>query len=198
MSSEETTEIRLFRQWRTGDTSAGGRLLRRYAPMLQAFFRRKRAENVDELVQSTMFACIQSVARFEERSSFKSYLLGIARNQFLMSLRSHSVSSFDPPTQSTAPEDSPSQMFAFAQERAILLGALMQLPSEFRQALRLFYWEGSSVEEIGQTLGVPVGTVKSRLARGRSMLKQRLVTMNLPSHLQAEIRKFLDRLPPER
>src|SRR5262245_936701 len=54
MSTEEVTEVRWFRQWRTGDKRAGDRLLRRYSPLLQAFFRRRRAANVEELVQSTL------------------------------------------------------------------------------------------------------------------------------------------------
>jgi DNA-directed RNA polymerase specialized sigma24 family protein len=59
------------------------------------------AISVDELVQRTLLACIQAVGRFESRSSFKTYVLGIARNQFLMSLRSDTTASFEPPTMRT-------------------------------------------------------------------------------------------------
>jgi RNA polymerase sigma-70 factor (ECF subfamily) len=192
MFTEERTEVRLLRRWRSGDNDAGDQLLRRYGPVLRAFFRHKRAANVDELVQSTLVACIQAVCRFADRSSFKTYLIGIARNQFLMSLRSEHAGRFEPPSVSTAPEDSPSRLFAFEQERRFLLRALSQLPPEFRNVLTLLYWDGCSVEEIAQELGVPVGTVKSRLARGRAALKEQLLSMNLPSRPLAKLEKLLD------
>jgi len=79
----------LLERWRAGDREAADELLRRCRPTLAAFFRRRTSENVDELVQRTLVACLQAITNFEGRSSFKSFLLGIARNQFLMSLRSN-------------------------------------------------------------------------------------------------------------
>jgi RNA polymerase sigma factor (sigma-70 family) len=192
MTPEERTETRLLERWRSGDKKAGDQLLRRYWPVLRSFFRRKRAANVEELVQSTLVACIQAVGRFAERSSFKTYVLGIARNQFLMSLRADHVAPFGSGTISTAPEESPSGRFAMAQERKFLLRALLQLPPEFRKVLMLLYWDGCSVEEIGQELGVPVGTVKSRLARGRAILREQLESMSPPIRLQLGLKKLLD------
>lgn len=192
MNTEERTETRLLRSWRSGDKNAGDQLLRRYWPVLRAFFRRKRAANVEELVQSTLVACIQAVTRFAERSSFKTYVLGIARNQFLMSLRAEHAAPHSAWTNSTSPEDSPSGRFAMAQERKFLLRALIQLPPEFRKVLMLLYWDGCSVEEIAHDLGVPVGTVKSRLARGRAILKEQLVNLGPSIQLQAELKKLLD------
>jgi RNA polymerase sigma factor (sigma-70 family) len=192
VSTEERTEDRLLRHWRSGDNGAGDQLLRRYWPVLKTFFRHKRAANVDELVQSTLVACIQAVGRFAERSSFKTYVMGIARNQFLMSLRSEHAAPFEAGTLSSSPEDSPSSLLALEQERRFLLRALGQLPPAFREVLTLLYWDGCSVEEIGQELRVPVGTVKSRLARGRAILKEQLMSMNPPSQLQAALEKLLE------
>lgn len=154
--------------------------MRRYRPVVREFFRRKQAANAEELVQSTLAACVQAVGRFAERSTFKAYLMGIARNQFLMSLRSGTPTSADPLLLSTEPEESPSWKYAFAQERRLLFRALLRLPPEYRSALTLLYWDGCSVEAIGQQLGVPVGTVKSRLTRGRAMLKTHLLGLNRP------------------
>jgi RNA polymerase sigma factor (sigma-70 family) len=192
MDTEERTETRLLQRWRSGDKNAGDQLLRRYWPVLRAFFRRKRAANVEELVQSTLVACILAVTRFAERSSFKTYVLGIARIQFLMSLRAEHAVPFGMWTNSTAPEDSPSGRFAMAQERKFLLRALIQLPPEFRKVLMLLYWDGHSVEEIAHELHVPVGTVKSRLARGRATLREQLVSLSPPVQVQAGLKKLLD------
>src|SRR6185369_6813856 len=76
MIYEECIEETLLDQWRAGDRLAADELLRRCKPMLVGFFRRRTSENVDELVQRTLVACIQSVVNFEDRSSFKAFLLG--------------------------------------------------------------------------------------------------------------------------
>lgn len=182
MDPEETTEMRLVRTWRSGDRDAGDKLLRRYAPILHSYFSRRVGRNVDDLVQRTLLACIQSMGRFEGRSSFKSYLLGIAQNQFLMSLRSDGplVSSDVALSLSTRPDETPSQLAAFRQEQLILVMALLKVEPEFRLVLKLFYWGGCSVEEIAEELGIRPGTVKSRLARGRAMLRANVIGMNLP------------------
>jgi len=185
----ERTE-RLLHRWRSGDRGAGDQLLRRYRPVLRAFFKHKQAANTEELVQSTLAACVQAVERFAERSSFKTYLMGIARNQFLMSLRSESRSSADPLMLSTAPEESPSWQYAFEQERRLLFRALLRLTPDYRQVLTLLYWENHSVDEISQKLGVPVGTVKSRLTRGRALLKSQLRELNQPSRSPLALSKL--------
>ena len=166
------TEEVLLEHWRAGDRDAGDELLRRCRPMLSAFFRRRTTENVDELVQRTLVACIS--ANFEGRSSFKSFLLGIARNQFLMSLRSNRPRERQASV-STFPEDSPSQLVASKEELRILSAALNATSPPFREVLKMFYWDDLSVEEIARTLDVPAGTVKSRLGRGRSMIKARII-----------------------
>jgi RNA polymerase sigma-70 factor (ECF subfamily) len=186
MDPDETTEMRLVRTWRSGDRDAGDKLLRRYAPILHSYFSRRVGRNVDDLVQRTLLACIQSMARYEGRSSFKSYLLGIAQNQFLMSLRSDGPLVSSDVGLSTSPEHSPSQLVAFRQEQLILVMALVKVEPEFRLVLKLFYWGGCSVEEIAEELGIRPGTVKSRLARGRAMLRANVIGMNLPQKVCEE------------
>jgi RNA polymerase sigma factor (sigma-70 family) len=186
MDPDETTEMRLVRTWRSGDRDAGDKLLRRYAPILHSYFSRRVGRNVDDLVQRTLLACMQSMARYEGRSSFKSYLLGIAQNQFLMSLRSDGPLVSSDVGLSTSPDQSPSQLVAFRQEQLILVMALVKMEPEFRLVLKLFYWGGRSVEEIAEELGVRPGTVKSRLARGRAMLRANVMSMNLPQKVCEE------------
>ncbi len=60
------------------------------------------------------------------------------------------------------------------EEYSELYQALAQLPREFRIILELYYLEEFSVKEISELMGIPEGTVKSRLGRGREKLKQRL------------------------
>ncbi len=198
MNLEEPTE-RLMSHWRAGDRHAGDRLLRRYLPVLQTFFQRRVTHNVDDLVQRTLFACVEAVDRFEGRSSFKTYLLGIAHHQFLVSLRRDGRQCRDAATLQTFPEDSPSQLVAFREEQVILSKALLSVDPEFAATLKRFYWAGQSVAQIAEALGVAPGTVKSRLARGRALLRTTLLRMKLRPELRSHALRELDRvqLPEE-
>jgi RNA polymerase sigma-70 factor (ECF subfamily) len=183
----------LIDHWRAGDREAADELLRRCRPMLEAFFRRRTAENVDDLVQRTLVAFMQSIWTFERRSSLKAFLLGIGRNQFLMSLRSKKAYE-EPSSVSTLPEDGPSQLVASKEELRILAAALNATSPPFRQVLKMFYWDDLSVDEIARTLDVPTGTVKSRLGRGRSMIKASIIEAAGRSSPLA--RKLLEWMPP--
>jgi RNA polymerase sigma-70 factor (ECF subfamily) len=193
MDPEETTELRLIRHWRSGDRTSGDRLLRRYVPVLKSYFARRVNSNVDELIQRTLLACVQAVDRYEGRSSFKTYLLGIAHHQFLMSLRPEPLAGrgLGAATLSTRADDSPSQLVAFRQEHFILVKALIRINPEYLGVLKLFYWGQMSVEEIASRLGIPAGTVKSRLARGRAELKTIVSGMNVkPSDRDDALREL--------
>ncbi len=192
MDTEETTELRLIRHWRSGDRHSGDRLLRRYLPVLQSYFSRRVNTNVDDLIQRTLLACVQAVDRYEGRSSFKTYLLGIAHHQFLMSLRREPRAGGDV-TASGIPtgDDSPSQLAAFRQEHFILVKALIRLSPEYLNVLKLFYWSQFSVDQIAETLSIAPGTVKSRLSRGRAELKTIVSDMNLkPSDREDALREL--------
>ncbi|HEX6271523.1 MAG TPA: RNA polymerase sigma factor [Polyangiaceae bacterium] len=194
MHMEDTTQTLLL-LWRSGSREAGDRLLRRYVPVLNGFFGRRASNGAQDLVQKTLLACVQGIERFEGRSTFRSFLLGIARNQYLMWRRAEAFSGYEALTQPTLREDGPSQLAAVRQEQLILLGALRRVEPEFSIVLRMFYWSDCSVEEIADELGIPVGTVKSRLARGRAALKADLERMDLRENARAaaldELARFL-------
>jgi len=170
---DDNTETLLLR-WRSGSREAGDRLLHRYVPELTGFFGRRSNGNADELVQRTLLACTQSVGKFAGRSTFRTYLYGIARNQYLAYRRAEAFARHEPVTMATRPEDGPSQLVAVRQEQVLLILALRRVEPDFSMVLRKFYWEERSVDEIARELGIPIGTVKSRLARGRASLRAHL------------------------
>jgi RNA polymerase sigma factor (sigma-70 family) len=171
MNDEDGTEAKLLEEWRAGDRAAGNELLRQHTPALHRFLGRKTRRNVDDLVQRTLLACVESIRHFQGRSTFKAFLLGIARNQFFMSLRSDSGAAGEPSGLTTWPEESPSQLSVAKQERQLLVDALASLTSPFRIVLQLYYLDGLSIEQIARVLGISDGTVKSRLSRGRTMMR---------------------------
>jgi RNA polymerase sigma factor (sigma-70 family) len=185
MHGDDNTETLLLR-WRSGSRDAGNRLLRRYVPELTGFFGRRSNGNAEELVQRTLLACTQNVDRFEGRSTFRTFLYGIARNQYLMYRRAEEFSGAEAVTLSTRPEDGPSQLAAVRQEHVTLILALRRVEPDFSIVLRKFYWDDRSVDEIAEELDIPSGTVKSRLARGRAALKANLMSMNVRDDIRDE------------
>ena len=193
MASDDSTDVDLMHAWKSGDRRAGDVLLRRYTPLLRRFFARRIAHSADELVQRTWLACIQSLGRFEERSSFRTYLLGIARNQYFMSLRHSYRTAPEQMLPCSVPKDSPSQLVAAKEQERVLLGALLQLSKELRMVLDLYYWQGLSVEAIAEQVRARPGTVKSRLARGRLVLRGKIAEANLSREVQEEVLQRLVR-----
>ncbi|MEM9492764.1 MAG: sigma-70 family RNA polymerase sigma factor, partial [Myxococcota bacterium] len=75
------TDLELLERWRKGDMGAGNALFDRYFSDLCRFFENKRCRDVEDLVQITFMACVQSRDRFREQSSFRTFLFSIARRQ---------------------------------------------------------------------------------------------------------------------
>jgi len=173
MGAHEDNTATLLLRWRSGNREAGDRLLHRYVPELTGFFGR-RSRHADELVQRTLLACVQNVETFQGLSTFRTYLYGIAKNQYLMFRRAEAYAERTPVDVMTRPEEGPSQLVAVRQEQVLLVMALKQVEPHYSLVLRKFYWDELSIEEIAQELSIPIGTVKSRLSRGRTALRKQL------------------------
>jgi RNA polymerase sigma factor (sigma-70 family) len=168
----------LLLAWREGNEEAGSQLVRRHFAAVTRFFEsRVDRDAMEELLQSTFLACVESRERVPEGVAFKAYLLGIARNKLLMHLRSKRggarVSALleEPGAGSHM---APSRFAAAREEERLLLKALRRLDMDLQIALELFYWEDLNTAEIAQVLEIPRGTVKTRLARARAQLQEHI------------------------
>lgn len=178
MSDDDRADHELLAAWRAKDPLSGDLLVRRHFASIYAFLRSKACDHVDELVQATFLACVESVERIDGTRSFRAYLFGIARRQLIYHYRQRrrEVDRFDPMLESVRDAvGSPSRIVAIREEERVVLDALNVLPLDLQITLELHYWEGMSVAEVGEVLGVPGGTVKSRLHRAREMLREALV-----------------------
>lgn len=75
--------------------------------------------------------------------------------------------------------EDPHRSAATNEQARLVAGSLRALPSGLRQAIYLRYWAGLNAEEISSRLQIPIGTVKSRLHRGRRLLRQREPSLSL-------------------
>ncbi len=167
----------LLDAWRAGDRVAADALFERHFAAVCDFFRNKVSEGVDDLVQRTFVTCIEVQSGFEGRSSFRAYLLGVARKTLLRHYRERyrDGSTFAPLVTSVCDLDpSPSAMTAKHREHAALLAALRKLPLDLQIAVELYYWEELTMREIAAVLEVPSGTAASRLRRAKAALQHTL------------------------
>ena len=133
---------------------------------------RGRAADAEDLVQITFLNAHRHRDQLRDPGAARAWLCTILRNARHQSHRRKRLPSApldslpEPPA---APDADPPD---FTAEE--LHAALDALPDEFREPLLLFYFEHLSYKRIGAELNVPVGTVMSRLSRGKERLKQAL------------------------
>lgn len=190
------TDEALLLRWRQGERAAGERLFDRHYETVRRFFRNKvPAAAARDLVQKTFLACLEAVARLQHHSTFRSYLLGIARHVLIDHLRaaprrgSHEIDLAEVALADLQPagEDA----IAAKRERRLLLRALRRLRFPVQLVLELRYWEAMSDTEIAEVLGEPLGTVKTRLRAGRRELEGQIERL---AGTHEELRSTLDSL----
>jgi RNA polymerase sigma factor (sigma-70 family) len=167
----------LLEAWRAGDRRAGSELFHRHVGCLVRFFSSKLDRGIDDLVQRTLLKCTEVRDAVRESSSFRAYLLAIARTELLMHLRSSARDGvrFDPLTSSVADiATSPSRAVLGRERQRLIVDALRRIPVELQIALELHYWEGLSASELADVLDIPLGSVKTRLRRAKEHLRAEL------------------------
>jgi RNA polymerase sigma-70 factor (ECF subfamily) len=175
--SADRTDFELLDAWRDGDRDAGNELFDRHFDAVYRFFRNKVSEGAEDLVQQTFLACVQTRDRFRGDASFRTYLFTAARSKLYTHLdkRRREGENVDWGVTSCADLGiSPSGIVARSEQQRILLAALRRLPLDLQVALELFYFEQIRGPQLAEVLDVPEGTVRSRLRRGRDILRQQL------------------------
>jgi RNA polymerase sigma-70 factor (ECF subfamily) len=170
-----TTDEELLDAWRTGDRAAGDELIERHFDRVCRFFRSKLGDDVEDLIQRTFLHCVESRGRIEG-PTFRSYLFAVARNRLFDHLRQGLRRPVDDLGSRSIADlrTHGSGVLARAEDRELVAQALDALPLDFRITLELAYWEELDGSEIAAVLGVSPNTVRSRLSRGRQMLKEQL------------------------
>ncbi len=171
-----------------GAADAFGTLVTRYQDRVYNICYRlcnERAEALD-LTQATFLRALEALPRFEARAGFYTWLFRIAVNLALSErrarLRRRTVpldAAADTASSSGRPDHggsaNPADRVEQCELRQRLEAALTALAVEFRVAGVLRDIEGLDYAQIAEIIGVPVGTVKSRIARGRMLLRAALV-----------------------
>jgi RNA polymerase sigma-70 factor (ECF subfamily) len=171
----QRTDEELIEQAQAGNRQAFGLLMRRHQAGVLRFVRRLPGSAVDapDIVQETFLKAWQAIARWRPEARFRTWLLQIARNttrdEWRRQLRQPSEA-LEQGDQPADPAPSPLRQLQFERRLRQLEQLLRRLPAEQREILLLREVEGLSYAELSSALGIPPGTVKSRLARAREGL----------------------------
>ena len=140
-------------------------------PALRSFARGLcgRRDVADDLAQETMLRGWQARASFRPGTNFRAWMFTILRNQFYSMIRKDKrMTGWDPEAAERLLVEAPSQQDTI--HVADVAKALQMLPPEQREVLMLIGANGATYEEAAAVAGVAIGTIKSRLARGRKAL----------------------------
>lgn len=186
----EAVEATLIDRCRRGDAEAFGRFVDLYQARVTGFVRRMVAssDDAEDVAQETFLRAFQSFGRFDGRSSARTWLFRIAHNLCIDRARR-----LDRRVEETALVDGEDDSAIdvsderWQPDRILLDGELREavdrgiagMSEKLRAVLLLHDREEMPYEEIGATLGIPVGTVKSRLFLARG-------------HLQTAVKTYLE------
>lgn len=185
---DEPTDVELIRRLRAPDRAgreaAFAELYRRHAPRSHrlAFRVLGDADLAADAVQEAFLTVYRQASRFEERAQFTSWLFRVVLTRSIdlrrKTLRrvaergSPGADSPPDPSEAPAPGAGPPEAARAAERAEAVRAAIAQLSPKLAEVVLLRYPEGLSYEEIGDLLGLPPGTVRSRLNRAHAALRE--------------------------
>jgi RNA polymerase sigma-70 factor (ECF subfamily) len=161
--------------------------------------------DADDLVQETYLRALRGWHTFAPGSDCRRWLFTVCRNAFLQGLRGQKPVAVEAPelealaaavVHAGAVESGLGDMFGRMDLRETIDRGLAGLPEAFREAIVLVDLEDLSYEEAAEVTGVPVGTVRSRLFRGRRLLQETLLTHAKDAGLVPERAHTIERGAP--
>lgn len=192
IAARRTVEEEFIEKLKAGDSAAFDTLVVRHSADIYALLFRltENPEEAADLTQETFLRALKAIKNFRGEADLKTWLFRIAVNEsrncfrWWTRRRREKTVSLDAPlmseTETTLSDtissgaENPEQEILRRERASALREALQSLPEIFREAVVCCDIEGLSYEQIAATLSINVGTVKSRIARGREELRRRL------------------------
>jgi RNA polymerase sigma-70 factor (ECF subfamily) len=174
--SDELDEIALLRRIDGGDRLAFQALYRAYFSRLARFLDRMTRDValIEEVINDTMLVVWQKAQTFDGSCKLSTWIFGIAYRQGLKALRGLDEPLEPKEDQSGEAGAQPEHALAARQLQRGVSRALDTLPVEQRLVVSLTYYHGMAYQEIADTMGCPVNTVKTRMFHARQKLKDML------------------------
>lgn len=187
INPERADDEALMRGVAAGDRQSFERLYDRYSPRVFAFCLRSLGDRseAEDLVVEIFWELWRRQDRYEpERSSPLTYLMKVTRSRVIDRLRSIRAKQINVPTSSEAASPraadyaacapGPADQAVNAEQQVRVRKALSTLTADQRQALEMAYFDAMSYSEVADSLGQPLGTVKSRIRQALKQLRELL------------------------
>ena len=155
--------------------------------------------DAEDLVQETFYVGLKKFYQLREERKFKSWLFAILRNTYLKNRRQEGKflkSEYEDDTdyirllENAAEHIDVETAYEQKIESAQIQELLNELPEKQKTPLLLYYVSGMAYHEISETLAVPMGTVMSRLSRGKQILKKKVLRHYMRNNESARIVQF--------
>jgi RNA polymerase sigma-70 factor (ECF subfamily) len=180
-------DLTLVRRAQANDRAAFNEIVLRYKSKVYNFIARMvpSAQDAEDLTQETFVRAYLSIRSFQSRASLNTWLFRIATNLCIdYSRKNKKTAGLTTSLSADSDEDDereipdavydPQRILLNKELGAQLEQALLELPEKLRTVVLLYDIEGLPYDEIASIVGVPLGTVKSRLFNARTALRQRL------------------------
>jgi RNA polymerase sigma-70 factor (ECF subfamily) len=184
IESQERDDVLLKRSAK-GDENSFTELYRRHQAALFRFAMRMTGNSwaAEEIVQDVFMTLVREPKKYDAaRGTLGAFLYGVARNRIMkhleraprdLSLEDHGEAGRETHAQ-LRDQMTPARWAEIGERREQVRSAVLELPPEFREAVVLCELEEMSYEEAARALDCPVGTIRSRLHRGRALLLAKL------------------------
>jgi RNA polymerase sigma-70 factor (ECF subfamily) len=182
----DLTDEELIARSKDGESAAFGEFIERHMAAVHRWMTRAVGpEDADDLTQDVFLRAYRGLARFRAQAPPRAWLAAIADNAIKNKYRSRSrfrrIFASDPTSDALADRatrtEGPEENARAGESRGTVQDALSKLPIEFRLPIVLRDLEEWSYDEIAASLELPIGTVKSRIARGRGQLRSILAPL---------------------
>lgn len=189
MTDRASADVELLRRYLAGDAGAFDELMRHHEDRVFGICLRmlRDREAALDATQETFITVFRKASTFAGKSAFSTWLYRVAVNTCYDHVRRSKRHRSESLPEGRDPVDPAGEDgFTAVELRPDLEAALSALPEEFRAAVVLADVEGLGLQTVADALGVPVGTVKSRVFRGRRLLADALGNLADPSDPQSE------------
>ena len=164
----QTMESRLSRVAETGDRRAFAEIYEHFAPRVKGFLMRggATAEEAEDLAQDAMVKVLRKAKLFDpSKASASTWIFTIARNARIDAIRKANRPGFDAEEPMLMPEESPraDDICELKDRKKRIRDVIEKLPADQREVMMLHFYEDEPHSTIAERLGLPLGTVKSRL-----------------------------------
>ena len=175
----------LIAQVQAGHTHANRFLIEKYKNLVWHMVLRmvSQQEDVEDLCQEVFLRVFKDIGKFRGESKLSTWIGTIAYNMSVTYLRKKgrnilvTVEDYAPVTAGMPAEESADKTFDKNNMKKIVHQIIDSLPVQYRTVITLFYLEELSYKEIEEITGMPDGTIKSYLNRGRQAIRERILKL---------------------